>query len=88
MNRFLVASALVGSTLGFFHGRQIRPASQSVHEEVVYSARDVAVGAVVYPFIIPIGVYQIAAKTPANTCVFKTIASQFSQPLSETEGLK
>jgi hypothetical protein len=84
MNRFLVASALVGSTLGFFHGRQIRPESESILHEVAYSARDAAIGAVVYPFVIPIGVFQIATKSSANTCVFKSIASLFSQPLSET----
>lgn len=84
MNRFLVASALVGSTMGIFHGRQIRPASQSMANEVMYSARDAAFGAVVYPFMIPIGVYQIAAKTPENTCVFKSMSALFSQPSSET----
>ena len=83
MNRFLTASALVGSTLGYFHGRQIRPVSQSVPEEVLYSARDAAMGAVVYPFVIPIGVYQIATKIPADTCVFKSLSALFSQPLSE-----
>ena len=84
MNRFLVASALVGSTLGFFHGRAIRPTSESVPEEVMYSVRDAAIGAMVYPFMIPIGVYQIAAKTPANTCVFKSLSPLFSTPQSET----
>ena len=84
MNRFLVASALVGSTLGFFHGRAVRQKSESIPHEVMYSARDAAVGAIIYPFMIPIGVYQIATKSPADTCVFKSIATLFSQPPSET----
>lgn len=84
MNRFLVASALVGSTLGFFHGRQIRPESESIPHEVAYSARDAAFGAVIYPFVIPIGLYQIATKSPANTCVFKSVSTLFSHPQSET----
>ena len=84
MNRFLVASALVGSTLGFFHGRQIRPESESILHEVAYSARDAAIGAIVYPFVIPIGVFQIAVKAPADTCVFKSMSTLFSTPQSET----
>jgi len=84
MNRFLVASAIVGATLGFFHGRSIRPTSQSISHEVMYSARDAAIGAIVFPFVIPIGVYQIAVKSPADTCVFKSMATLFSQPPSET----
>ena len=88
MNRFFTASALVGSTLGYFHGRTVRPTSNSIPHEVMYSARDAAVGAVVYPFMIPIGVYQIAVKSPANTCVFKSLSTLFSQPSSETKALK
>ena len=84
MNRFFLTSALVGSTLGFFHGRAIRPTSHSIPHEVMYSVRDAAVGAVIYPFVIPIGVFQIAAKSPGNTCVFKIMATLFSQPPSET----
>lgn len=81
MNRFLVASALVGSTLGLFHGRAIRQPSNSISDEIIYSVRDATTGAVVYPFIIPISVYQLATKTRAeNSCIFKTI---FSPPLSE-----
>jgi hypothetical protein len=38
----------------------------------------------VFPFVIPIGVYQIAVKSPADTCVFKSMATLFSQPPSET----
>ena len=83
MNRFLIASAVVGSTLGFFHGRAIRPKSESIPHEVMYSTRDAAVGAVMYPFVIPIGVYQIAANTSGNSCVFKNMASLFSHPHSE-----
>ena len=76
MNRFLIASAVVGSTLGFFHGRAIRPTSQSIQYEVVYSVR---------PFVIPISVYQIASNTSPNSCVFKGALALFSQPQSETE---
>lgn len=83
MNRFLIASALVGSTLGFFHGRAIRPTSQSIPLEIIYSVRDVAMGAVIYPFIIPIGVYQIAANSHENSCIFKNISSLISPPQSE-----
>jgi hypothetical protein len=83
MNRFLVASALVGSTLGFFHGRLIRTSEPIMHE-IMYSARDAAFGAVIYPFVIPIGLYQIATKSPANTCIFKSVSTLFSHPQTET----
>jgi hypothetical protein len=84
MNRFLITNALVGSTLGFFHGRAIRPPSQSIPKEVMYSVRDAAIGAVLFPFVIPIGVYQIANKSNGNTCVFKSASSLFSSPPTET----
>ena len=88
MNRFLITSALVGSTLGFFHGRTMRHPlkhqSQSIPKEFMYSVRDAAIGAVVYPFVIPIGVYQIVVKSHANSCIFKSVSFLFSTPQSET----
>ena len=84
MNRFLITSALVGSTLGFFHGRAIRTPSHSIPKEVMYSVRDTVIGAVLFPFVIPIGVYQVAAKSNANTCIFKSASTLFSKPHSET----
>jgi hypothetical protein len=84
MNRFLITSALVGSTMGFFHGRAMRQTPQPIPKELMYSVRDAAIGAVVYPFIIPIGLYQIAAQSNAQTCIFKDISFLFSKPQTET----
>ncbi len=86
MNRYLVASAIVGSTMGVIHGYTSRhnkpqPISISLLEDVGYGVRDAALGAIVYPFIIPIGLYQIA--TNANGCVFKSLTKK-SSPSSET----
>ena len=80
MNQFLVASALVGSTLGFFHGRTLRQSQRqqpplSILQEASYSARDIVIGAAAFPFVVPIGVYQIATKAGGNTCIFQSMFS-------------
>jgi hypothetical protein len=49
----------------------------------MFSVRDAAFGAIVYPFIIPIGVYQLATKSSPNTCVFKRASVLFSHAPSE-----
>ena len=91
MNRFLVSSAIIGSTMGVIHGYKARHSqphkSNKIHislfEDVGYGVRDAAFGAVVFPFIIPIGLYQIAAKV--DGCVFQsTFATKKSSPSSET----
>jgi hypothetical protein len=86
MNRFLVASAIVGSSMGVVHGykarhRQIQQIS--LLEDVGCGVRDAVIGAVVYPFIIPIGVYQIATNAKGDACLFKSLTKK-SSPSSET----
>jgi hypothetical protein len=86
MNRFLVASAIVGSTMGAIHGYNARHSQPhkmqiSLFEDVGYGVRDAAFGAVVFPFIIPIGLYQIVAKV--DGCVFQYLTKK-SSPSSET----
>ena len=86
MNRFLVSSAIVGSTMGVIHGYKARHSQpnkmqNSLFEDVGYGVRDAAFGAVVFPFIIPIGLYQIAAKV--DGCVFQSLTKK-SSPSSET----
>lgn len=77
MNRYLTASMLVGSVLGYYHGRMYRPVQQTIGNEILYGARDSVVGAVTYPFMIPIATYQLAVNTTqSNSCVFKSIFGQ------------
>ena len=87
MNRFLVASAIVGSTMGAIHGYNARHSQPhkmqiSLFEDVGYGVRDAAFGAVVFPFIIPIGLYQIAC-SKVDGCVFQSLTKK-SSPSSET----
>jgi hypothetical protein len=86
MNQFLVASAIIGSTMGAIHGYKARHSQPnkipiSLFKDVGYGVRDAALGAVVFPFIIPIGLYQIAAKV--DGCVFQSLTKK-SSPSSET----
>jgi hypothetical protein len=90
MNQFLVSSAIIGSTMGVIHGyksRHNQPHKSnkmqiSLFEDVGYGVRDAAFGAVVFPFIIPIGLYQIAC-SKVDGCVFQSLTKK-SSPSSET----
>jgi hypothetical protein len=92
MNRFFVTSAIVGSVLGVFHGRTYRTNSQqSIPQEITCCVRDGVVGAVVYPFLLPISAYQLFTKSPPNTCIYKIMTSpsiKKSSPSSETSTLQ
>ncbi len=84
MNRFLVSSAIIGSTMGVIHGYTVRHKQQqpiSLLEDIGYGVRDAATGAVIYPFIVPIGVYQIATNAKGDTCLFKSLSQSLSLSL-------
>jgi hypothetical protein len=88
MNRFLVSSALIGSVMGVYHGRMFRRELTTVPQDVAYGIRDGILGAAIFPFIIPIGVYQIATKAPPNQCVFSVLEGiagklKKSEPITE-----
>ena len=74
MNRFLVSSAIIGAGLGIGHGRTSRASSsQSVPMEAMFCVRDLVIGAVAYPFMLPIGVYQIATHQEDKGCMFQAL---------------
>lgn len=93
MNRFLISSAIIGAALGVGHGHTSRASGsfdQSLPMEAAFCVRDSIVGAIVYPFILPIGIYQIATKQEKNGCMFQALfhRQKKSYPHEETSPLK
>lgn len=76
--------------MGVIHGYTVRHKQQqpiSLLEDVGYGVRDAATGAVIYPFIVPIGVCLIATNVDGGTCLFKSLSQSLtkkSSPQSET----
>jgi len=80
MERFLIASFLVGSVLGSLHGHMYRTqriqTDESLITKALYGTRDGLIGAVIYPALVPITTYQLATKS-SDKCIFSAI---FGQP--------
>lgn len=94
MNRFLISSAIIGATLGVGHGHTSRTSGSSNQPfplEAAFCVRDSIIGAVVYPIMLPIGIYQIATKQEGNGCMFQALfhpRQKKSAPNEETSPLK
>jgi hydrogenase/urease accessory protein HupE len=85
MNRFLISSALIGSVMGAHHGHIYRQ-HNSTPKQILLGVRDGLIGAAIFPFIIPIGVYQIAANTPQHQqCVFSVLFNVRKKSQTHTE---
>jgi hypothetical protein len=88
MERFFVASFLVGSVLGSLHGYMYRTHRLQIDESYItkaaYGTRDGLMGAVLYPALVPIATYQLVTKT-SDTCIFSAIfgPTKKSKPQAE-----
>jgi hypothetical protein len=85
MNPYLISSAIIGAVLGVGHGWTSRATTtHSVAKETLYCVRDGIVGAGVYPFMLPIALYQLVAQQTGNdgnggnVCIFQIIRDKFN----------
>jgi hypothetical protein len=88
MERFFIASLLVGSVLGSLHGHMYRTQRLQIDEsyitKTVYGTRDGLMGAVLYPALVPIATYQLVTKT-SDTCIFSALFGPGPTKKSKTQ---